>query len=156
MKSIPIFGTSKQNDEEDGHFVREENVHKRRRMQIPPASVQLPPKFGLLSTMHLLNTLALVANIVVHASATPVEVVKRQLGTATVSLAQPSGTPSQLASGFIYGIPDNGSSISAQIPDHFYTDIKFNYCRAGGAQLPAPSRGWIFGVQEFDVSHSMA
>lgn len=90
--------------------------------------------------------------MILYASATPVEIAKRQLGTATVSLAQPSGTPSHLASGFIYGIPDNGSSVSTQIPDHFYTDIKFNYCRAGGAQLPAPSRGWIFGVEEFDVS----
>ena len=80
-----------------------------------------------------------------------VDVAKRQarLGTATVSLSQPSGTPAHLASGFIYGIPDNGKDLSTQIPDHFYTDIKFNYCRAGGAQLPAPSRGWIWGLEEY-------
>lgn len=36
--------------------------------------------------------------------------VKRQAprGTATVSLDQPLSTPAHLASGFIYGIPDNG------------------------------------------------
>ncbi|KAL2066670.1 hypothetical protein VTL71DRAFT_2742 [Oculimacula yallundae] len=100
--------------------------------------------------MHFLSTLTGVASIALCVSSTPVEIAKRQLGTATVSLAQPSGTPSHLASGFIYGIPDNGSSVSTQIPDHFYTDIKFNYCRAGGAQLPAPSRGWIHGIEEFD------
>lgn len=91
-------------------------------------------------------------NLISCATASPVEVVKRQLGTATVSLAAPSGTPAYLASGFIYGIPDNGTSISTQIPDHFYTDIKFNYNRAGGAQLPAPARGWVAGTTEFDVS----
>ncbi|PVH80942.1 glycoside hydrolase family 39 protein [Cadophora sp. DSE1049] len=100
--------------------------------------------------MHFLSKAICTTSIVLCTSASSVEVAKRQLGTATVSLAQPSGTPSHLASGFIYGIPDNSSSISTQIPDHFYTDIKFNYCRAGGAQLPAPSRGWIFGIEEFD------
>ncbi|CZT11833.1 uncharacterized protein RCO7_07477 [Rhynchosporium graminicola] len=99
--------------------------------------------------MHFLSTVAGVVNLAICVCATPAT-EKRQLGTATVSLGQTSGAPSQLASGFIYGIPDNGSSVSTQIPDHFFTDIKFNYCRAGGAQLPEPSRGWIFGPEEFD------
>ncbi|KAL2132891.1 hypothetical protein VTI74DRAFT_3169 [Chaetomium olivicolor] len=79
------------------------------------------------------------------------EVDKRQAraGTATVSLSQPSSTPAHLASGFIYGIPDKANEVSTQIPDHFYTDIKFQYCRAGGAQLPAPARGWIHGLEEY-------
>jgi hypothetical protein len=25
----------------------------------------------------------------------------------------------------------------------------FNYCRTGGAQLEAPSRGWIYGLEEY-------
>lgn len=66
-------------------------------------------------------------------------------GTATVRLAQPSGTPSQLASAFIYGIPDNGTSVSTQIPDQFYKDMGFQSTRAGGAQLEAPNRGWAWG-----------
>lgn len=74
-----------------------------------------------------------------------VSVNAQALGTATVRLAQPSGTPSQLASGFIYGIPDNGSSVSTQISDSFYRDIGFQSTRAGGAQLEAPNRGWAWG-----------
>jgi len=69
-------------------------------------------------------------------------------GTATVNLALPQGTPSHLASGFIYGIPDTAN----QIPDSFYTDIGFRYTRAGGSQLAAPARGWVYGVNEFQVS----
>lgn len=69
------------------------------------------------------------------------------LGTATVNLAIPQGTPSHYASGFIYGIPDTPN----QIPDHFYTDIGFRYTRAGGSQLPAPARGWVYGTNEFQV-----
>lgn len=69
------------------------------------------------------------------------------LGTATVNLAVPQGTPSHYASGFIYGIPDTPN----QIPDHFYTDIGFRYTRAGGSQLPAPARGWVYGANEFQV-----
>jgi len=60
--------------------------------------------------------------------------------TAKVNLASNLGAPKHLASGFIYGIPDAQN----QIPDHWYTDIGFNYARAGGAQLGAPSRGWIW------------
>ncbi|EFX00271.1 hypothetical protein CMQ_7273 [Grosmannia clavigera kw1407] len=57
-------------------------------------------------------------------------------GTAVVDLGVSTGAPQQLASGVLYGIPDEAS----QIPDHFYTDIGFKYCRAGGAQLPG--QGW--------------
>jgi hypothetical protein len=76
--------------------------------------------------------------------------VERQtiLGTAVVNLANDTGTPSHLASGFIYGIPDTPD----QIPDHFYTDIGFNYGRGGGAQVAAPGRGWIWGLDEYKVS----
>ncbi|KAG8625522.1 hypothetical protein KVT40_007273 [Elsinoe batatas] len=73
-------------------------------------------------------------------------------GTATVRLAEPSGAPQQLASNFIYGMVDNvtsGASVSTAIPDFFYTDIGFNACRAGVAQLVAPNRGWAFGENEY-------
>ena len=64
--------------------------------------------------------------------------------TATVDLSVQRGAPQHLASGFIYGIPDSGFGQSAtQIPDHFYTDIGFNYARGGGAQTA--SGGWISG-----------
>ncbi|KFY15287.1 hypothetical protein V492_02104 [Pseudogymnoascus sp. VKM F-4246] len=68
-------------------------------------------------------------------------------GTATANLGSNIGAPKYLASGFIYGIPDTAN----QIPDHFYTDIKFNYCRAGGAQVGSPGRGWIHGITEYKV-----
>lgn len=80
------------------------------------------------------------------AVANPLE-TRQVSGTSTVNLANNTGNPSHLASGFIYGIPDTAN----QIPDHFYTDIGFNYARAGGAQIPAPGRGWIWGLTEYKV-----
>lgn len=69
-------------------------------------------------------------------------------GASTVHLGENTGNPQHLASGFIYGMPDN----ETQIPDHFYTDIGFWNTRTGGAQLPAPCRGWTYGYDEFLVS----
>lgn len=65
--------------------------------------------------------------------------------TATVNLAVSKGSPTHWASGFIYGIPDT----LGQIPNKWYTDMGFRYGRAGGAQLDAPSRGWIWGLSEY-------
>ncbi|KAF7553907.1 hypothetical protein G7Z17_g3295 [Cylindrodendrum hubeiense] len=53
-------------------------------------------------------------------------------GVATVDLSVETGPPRHLASGILYGIPDQPD----QIPDHFYEDIGFNYGRGGGSQLP--------------------
>lgn len=72
---------------------------------------------------------------------------KRVSGTSTVNLGNNTGTPAHLASGILYGIPD----ASDQIPDHFYTDFGFNYGRAGGSQISAPGRGWIWGPDEYNV-----
>ena len=88
----------------------------------------------------------LCAHIVVGA---PKDLAIRQSGTSTVNLGNDTGTPKHLASGILYGIPDTPN----QIPDHFYTDMGFNYARAGGAQIPAPGRGWIWGLTEYKVSH---
>jgi hypothetical protein len=67
-------------------------------------------------------------------------------GTAVVHLDENTGNPQHLASGFIYGIPDTAN----QIPDHFYTDIGFNFGRASGAQISA--KGWLGGVDQYVVS----
>ncbi|KAF5240632.1 hypothetical protein FANTH_9483 [Fusarium anthophilum] len=68
--------------------------------------------------------------------------------TATVDLSKGRGSPKHLASGFIYGIPDSGFGQSpTQIPDHFYTDMGFNYARAGGAQMS--EGGWVQGLQAY-------
>ena len=76
-----------------------------------------------------------------------VATVRNVLGTAAVNLAAPQGTPRHLASGCLYGIPDT----QGQIPDSFYTEMGFNYGRAGGSQLPSPARGWVYGTTEFQV-----
>ncbi|KAH8672313.1 glycoside hydrolase superfamily [Ilyonectria robusta] len=62
-------------------------------------------------------------------------------GTATVNLAVSNDVADALGSGFIYGFPDNGTSVSTAIPDHFLTDIRFQTGRAGGAQTD--SDGWM-------------
>jgi len=63
--------------------------------------------------------------------------------TATVNAHKSTGAATHLASGFIYGLPDNGANAKTSIPDHFLTDIKFRATRAGGAQISAP--GWASG-----------
>lgn len=69
-------------------------------------------------------------------------------GTAVVNFNDNTGTPEHLASGILYGTPDT----QGQIPDHFYTDVGFNYGRAGGSQLGVGGRGWIWGIDEYNVS----
>ncbi|KAM0518874.1 hypothetical protein ACHAPE_003864 [Trichoderma viride] len=64
-------------------------------------------------------------------------------GTATVDIGQTHGSAAYLASGFIYGWPDNGTSASTQIPENLVTGFNFNANRAGGAQLPVG--GWATG-----------
>lgn len=66
---------------------------------------------------------------------------------SVVNLGNNTGAPNHLGSGVLYGIPDQEN----QIPDHFYSDMGFNYCRGGGAQVPAPGRGWIWGLEEYKV-----
>ncbi|PKX96013.1 glycoside hydrolase family 39 protein [Aspergillus novofumigatus IBT 16806] len=70
---------------------------------------------------------------------------KRDSVTAQVNFANNTGKPQHLASGILYGLPDTPN----QIPTKFYTDMGFNYNRAGGAQVPAPGRGWIWGLNEY-------
>lgn len=67
--------------------------------------------------------------------------------TATVNFGNNTGTPKHLASGILYGVPDTAN----QIPSSFYTGMGFNYLRAGGAQVGAPGRGWIWGMTEYKV-----
>ncbi|KAL8389050.1 hypothetical protein RB595_008828 [Gaeumannomyces hyphopodioides] len=71
--------------------------------------------------------------------------VPRDAVTATVDLSVSRGAPQQLASGFLYGIPDK----EGQIPDHWYKDINFRWGRTGGAQMGAPNRGWTWGMSEY-------
>lgn len=91
---------------------------------------------------------ALLTAVLAAAVAANPHVSRQVSGTSTVNLGNNTGSIAHLASGFIYGIPDT----EGQIPDHFYTEMGFNYARAGGAQVPAPGRGWIWGLTEYHVS----
>ncbi|KAF5851105.1 hypothetical protein GGP41_003919 [Bipolaris sorokiniana] len=68
-------------------------------------------------------------------------------GVATVDLSKTSGQAKFLASGWIYGFPDNGTEADTSIPSNYITDIKFGSSRAGGAQTS--SRGWIDGYDSY-------
>ena len=91
-----------------------------------------------LSTMYALLLLLAAASVVAN------PLTKRVSGTSIVNLSNNTGYAENLASGFIYGIPDTPN----QIPDHFYTEMGFNYARAGGAQVPAPGKNQFFHIFE--------
>ncbi|KAF2481040.1 glycoside hydrolase superfamily [Neohortaea acidophila] len=80
-----------------------------------------------------------------YAAANPLARRQTSSTTATVNLADQIGTPEHLAAGFLYGIPDTAN----QVPSYFYTQMGFQGTRAGGSQLPAPARGWVYGENEF-------
>jgi hypothetical protein len=68
-------------------------------------------------------------------------------GIATVNISANVGPAKQLASGWIYGFPDNGTEASSLIAEHFVRDIRFQATRAGGAQIS--SRGWVAGLKDY-------
>jgi hypothetical protein len=57
----------------------------------------------------------------------------------SVDFSVTNGTPTYRASGWIYGMTENGTNP----PDNLYRDVKFQAMRAGGAQLPGS--GWVGG-----------
>jgi len=67
-------------------------------------------------------------------------------GTAVVSFNERKGTPQNLASGILYGIPHNGS----QIPSEYFTGINFKYQRAGGTHVDGG--GWLGSLEGYKVS----
>lgn len=86
----------------------------------------------------LLGLLALTA----LTEATPLE-SRQSTTTAVVNFGNNTGTPQHLASGTLYGIPDS----TTQIPSSFFTNIGWNYERAGGAQ--SAGKGWIWGLTAY-------
>lgn len=68
---------------------------------------------------------------------------RRQSTTAVVNFGNNTGTPQHLASGTLYGLPD----VVSQIPANFFSDIGWNYERAGGAQTSG--KGWIAGLSAY-------
>ncbi len=61
--------------------------------------------------------------------------------TVTVDMGSLSGAPTYRASGFIYGISQDGS----QPPNATLTDIKITHLRCGGAQIGCPNGGYVNG-----------
>ncbi|KAJ5812530.1 hypothetical protein N7474_008831 [Penicillium riverlandense] len=92
---------------------------------------------------------------------------KRDTVTAQVNFGNNTGTPQHLASGLLYGVPDTLNQIPVRpfhsfamccvansvldLQSQFYETIGYNYERAGGAQVAAPGRGWIWGLTEYKV-----
>jgi hypothetical protein len=60
-----------------------------------------------------------------------------------VNFSVAGGTPTYRASGWIYGMTEDGSGPA----DHFFRDVRFRFMRAGGAQLGAPG-GWVAGTYQ--------
>ncbi|MBD3139996.1 ricin-type beta-trefoil lectin domain protein [Microbispora bryophytorum] len=79
---------------------------------------------------------ALVAASVV-ATAAPAQAADESI---SVNFSAAGGSPTYRASGWIYGMTEN----AAGPPDNYFTDVKFRYMRAGGAQLDSPG-GWVSG-----------
>ncbi|KAL9622910.1 MAG: hypothetical protein Q9160_002836 [Pyrenula sp. 1 TL-2023] len=90
----------------------------------------------------MLVSLLTASSFVLGALASP---AKRDSVTAVVNLSNNTGAINHLASGTLYGVPDKAD----QIPDSFYKNMGWNYLRAGGAQVAAPGRGWIWGINEY-------
>lgn len=100
----------------------------------------------LLGLKHLSSTmcfvlLAYLGLLAATISAKPLE--RRDSVTAVVNFGNNTGTPQHLASGTLYGLPDSTS----QIPSQFFTEIGWNYERAGGAQTAG--KGWIWGLSAY-------
>jgi len=89
--------------------------------------------------MHLRRTFltAVLAAAAAATVATPAHAADESI---SVNFAVAGGSPTYRASGWIYGMTEDGSGPA----DHFYRDVKFRAMRAGGAQLDQPG-GWVSG-----------
>ncbi|WP_026925209.1 ricin-type beta-trefoil lectin domain protein [Glycomyces arizonensis] len=85
---------------------------------------------------HLVIGLLIAVSLITSASR-PAQAADESIA---VDFAVTGGTPTYRASGWIYGMTEDGSGP----PDHFYEDVNFQYMRAGGAQLDRPG-GWVSG-----------
>jgi hypothetical protein len=63
------------------------------------------------------------------------------MSTITIDFATQYGAPTYRASGFIYGLSENGTVPAPGLQ----TDIKTKFIRAGGAQLDCPDGGYVNG-----------
>jgi hypothetical protein len=61
--------------------------------------------------------------------------------SATIDFAATYGAPTYRASGFIYGLSENGATPTLNLQ----SDLKVKFIRAGGAQLDCPDGGYVNG-----------
>ena len=104
-------------------------------MSIAPA---IRARRRLLATVLVVCTIT--AGAVVNSTATPAAAADESI---SVNFAVAGGSPTYRASGWIYGMTENG----VNPPSTFFTDVKFRYMRAGGAQLSSPG-GWVAGTYD--------
>lgn len=81
---------------------------------------------------------ALVALALVVQPAAPAQAA---VDSMTVDMSTYGGTPTYRASGFIYGLSQNGSTPSASLQ----SQIKVKTMRAGGSQIGCPNGGYVNG-----------
>jgi hypothetical protein len=86
----------------------------------------------------LLAVPALIALALVAQPATP---ALAAVDSMTVDMSTFGGTPTYRASGFIYGISQNGSTPSSSLQ----SQIKVRIMRAGGSQIGCPNGGYVNG-----------
>ncbi|WP_432901622.1 cellulose binding domain-containing protein [Micromonospora matsumotoense] len=94
---------------------------------------------NLLSRPHLRATYLLTGALVAAGLLVAPNVAQADNQSLSVNFAAATTAPTYRASGWIYGMTENGTAP----PDHFFTDIKYQAMRAGGAQLPGS--GWVGG-----------
>jgi hypothetical protein len=89
-----------------------------------------------------LKLLAVPAAVVVAALVLqPAGPASAAVDSMTITMATSGGTPTYRASGFIYGLSQNGSTPSTSLQ----SQIKVKTMRAGGSQLGCPNGGYVNG-----------
>jgi hypothetical protein len=88
------------------------------------------------ASVTLAAVVSLLAAALVGVGGTPAQAADESV---SVDFSTEGGSPTYRASGWIYGMTEDGKNP----PDHFFTDVKFQAMRAGGAQLPGG--GWQGG-----------
>ncbi|SDZ51038.1 Ricin-type beta-trefoil lectin domain-like [Asanoa ishikariensis] len=104
-----------------------------------------PGPVRAIAARFVVGLLAAAATVTVAAS--PAQAADESI---SVNFATTTGTPTYRASGWIYGMTENASGPA----DHFYRDVKFQYMRAGGAQLAGS--GWVGGTYDRRWSSTLA
>jgi len=86
--------------------------------------------------------LALVALISIALVAQPAGSAQAAVDGMTINMGLYGGTPTYRASGFIYGLSQNGATPASTLQ----TQIKAKVLRAGGSQIGCPNGGYVNGA----------